>query len=160
MLSFWRPPIPWLARIFDKIVPMRPRHAVSARLFVAIALVAGMLPVGAARTVEAICPAPAATMPAGCCGESAPPRCPSCPAESRSSCPTPSPSGARTCFSPAALPPGETVQETRDARSDESASRSSEAGASGPARSATAARRAAVIGTSPPPRLLACTFRT
>ncbi|HYN42059.1 MAG TPA: hypothetical protein VE129_09800, partial [Thermoanaerobaculia bacterium] len=100
-----------LARIFDTIRSMRLRHAVSARLFVALALVAGMLPVGAARTVEAICPAPAAAMPAGCCGDNAPPRCPSCPSESRPSCPSPSPSGARSCFSPSALPPGETVQE-------------------------------------------------
>lgn len=118
-----------------------------------------MLPLGAARTVEAICPAPAAAMPAGCCGENAPPRCPACPAESRSSCPAPSPSGARTCFSPAALPPGETVQETRNGRTAESASLSSETARSAPARSATAARRAAVTGASPPARLLACTFR-
>ena len=153
-------PIPYLARIFDNIRSMVHRHAVSARLVVAIALVAALLPLSTARTVEAICPAPAAAMPAGCCGESAPPRCPSCPSEGRPSCPTPSPAGTRTCFSPAALPPGEAVQEARDARTDESASRSSETAASAPARSATAARRAAVTGSSPPARLLACTFRT
>lgn len=151
-------PIPKLARIFGTIRSVRLRHAVSARFLVALALVAGMLPVSAARTVEAICPAPAAAIPAGCCPE-APPACPSCPSESRSSCPAPSPAGARTCFSPAALPPGEAVQEARDARTGESASPSSETAASAPARFATAARRAAVIGSSPPPRLLACTFR-
>ena len=156
---FRRTPIPRLARILDNILPMRHRHAVSARLLVALVLVAGMLPLGVARTVEANCPAPAAAMPAGCCGENAPPRCPSCPAESRSSCPTPAPPGARSCFSPEALPPGESVQEAHGARTDESASHASETAVPAPARSATAARRAVVTGTSPPPRLLACTFR-
>ena len=138
---------------------MRFRHAVSARLFVALALVAGMLPVGAARTVETVCPTPVAAMPTGCCGESAPPRCPSCPSESRPSCPTSQPSRARTCCSLAALPPGETVPETRQAREGDSATASSETAPTAPARSANAARRAAVTAASPPPRLLACTFR-
>jgi hypothetical protein len=131
-------------------------------MFLALGLLAGLLPLVAASPVKALCPAPVAAMPTGCCPKAAPvapPACPSCPSESRPSCPAPQPSRARTCCSPAALPPGESEPEARIVRAGVRTTSTTDAAPSTPERSATLARRLAVQGSSPPPRLLTCTLR-
>ncbi|MCL4810550.1 MAG: hypothetical protein KJ062_22530 [Thermoanaerobaculia bacterium] len=135
------------------------RHTRRARKFLALGLLAGLLPLVFASPVAAVCPAPVAAMPTGCCPPAPPPACPACPSESRPSCPTPQPARARTCCSPAALPPGETEPETRTARARATTISTSETAPSTPGRSAALARRLVVQSSSPPPRLLTCTLR-
>ncbi|MBK8594840.1 MAG: hypothetical protein IPN83_04500 [Holophagales bacterium] len=135
------------------------RHAVQARLFVALALVVGLFPLGASKPVEVVCPVPAVAMPTGCCREAAPPSCPSCPSDGRPSCPTQQPTRARTYGSVAALPPGDSTREARASRPNEPTTAAPPMADTAPVRSASIARRAAVTGTSPPTRLLACSFR-
>ncbi len=134
------------------------RHRLLVRPLVALALATGLLPLAASPPVEAICPAPMAATPAGCCPETTPTSCPSCPREGRPSGPT-APARAATCCSLAALPPGESAQETRGPRSDGPTTSAPEAAAAAPSRSASVNRRMAVKGSSPPVQLLACTFR-
>ncbi|MBK6406151.1 MAG: hypothetical protein IPF66_14560 [Holophagales bacterium] len=134
------------------------RHAFQMRSLFALVLVTGLLPLVATSRVEAICAAPAAAMPAGCCPQSAPPACPACPREGRSPAPA-APSRTATCCALAALPPGEASPESRDSRSPESTTSALETVEAGPARAVSAVRLTAVREASPPPRLLACTFR-
>lgn len=148
-----------MARIFYSLPIMPTRHARPNRAVLALGLLAALLQAGVSAPVEAICPAPVAAVPSGCCPETAPPRCPSCPSESRPSCPAPQPARTRSCCSPAALPPGETVPEPREARAGDSTRSAPETTAAVPEQSANRARRAAVTAASPPPRLLSCTFR-
>lgn len=139
---------------------MRATHATRARLFMALTLVAGLFPVGGSKPVEAICPLPPAAMPTGCCREAVPPACPSCPSESRSSCPTRQPSGASSHGTVAALPPDDPTRETRESVSGETATAAPPTAAAAPVRSRAISRRTTVTGVSPPARLLNCISRT
>ncbi|MFN7988578.1 MAG: hypothetical protein U0529_13965 [Thermoanaerobaculia bacterium] len=133
------------------------RHLRRLRASLVLGLLAALGHATVAPPVEALCPTPAAAMPERCCGDEAPPRCPSCPSESRSSCPAPS--RGRTLVSPEALPPGDSAPVSPDARAGATTTAAAETAPAAPARSSAAARRAAVTGASPPVRLLACTFR-
>jgi hypothetical protein len=138
---------------------MPTRHLFRLRIALVFGLLAGFGLAGVTPPVEALCPAPARVLPARCCGDEAPPRCPSCPSESRSSCPAPAPSRARTSALLEALLPGGTAPEARETRLAETTTAAPEEAPAAPERLAAAARRFAVTEASPPPRLLACTFR-
>lgn len=138
---------------------MPTRHPFRIRFALVFGLLAGLGLAGATPPVEALCPAPAAAMPARCCADEAPPRCPSCPSESRSSCPSPAPSRTRSSAALEALLPGSAAPEAREARPSETATAAPEEAIAALVRTDTASRRDAVTAASPPPRLLACTFR-
>ena len=137
---------------------MPTRHFRRLRLALVPGLLAGLLQGFAAPPVVAAC-APAPAVPARCCAETAPPACPSCPSDSRPSCPKPLPSRARVCLAPDALLPGDPSAEMRDGVPGETSSAAPGKAPAAAARSTVYARRAAVTAASPPPRLLACTFR-
>lgn len=137
---------------------MPTRHRRRLRAFLALGLMAGLLPLVVTSPAEAICLAPEAAMPESCCPESAPPACPACPAEGRSSCPT-QPARARTSCSLAVLPPGGAQDEVREGRIGEPDSPGARNASPSAARSRAKVRRDVVLGASPPVRLLACTFR-
>ncbi len=142
----------------SNIREMSLRQATQARPLVALALGLGLLAAGLSPQVEEICPAPMAAMPMDCCEESAPPACPTCPSEGRSSCPA-QPAPARTSASFAALPPGSDQEEPRDFRKGEPDASTALTTTPSSTRSQVQRRRDLVLGASPPVQLLACTFR-
>ncbi|HPA53167.1 MAG TPA: hypothetical protein PLP50_16365 [Thermoanaerobaculia bacterium] len=134
------------------------RPAASARPLAALALAVSLLPFTLPAGPAAPCPASVPSPASGCCPSSAPPACPACPTEGRPSAPT-APKRAAACCSPAAVLPRASrliEAEAPSARADGlvrvRSSRST-------ARAEADARRSSVVAASPPPRLLACTFR-
>ena len=148
-----------MARIFYSSRAMPTRHLFRLRAVLVLGLLAGLGLAGVAPPVEAFCPAPAPAMPARCCADEAPPRCPSCPSEGRSSCPAPAPSRARNAAALEALLPGSASPEERQDRPSGTTTAAPDEAPAAPSRSVEAARRDAVTAASPPLRLLACTFR-
>lgn len=137
---------------------MARRPAASARPLVALALAAALLPLPLLAALRGAAPSPASPVPSGCCPSSAPPTCPACPSEGRPSAPA-APKRAGTCCSPAALLPGAASLLEQEARSRRASGPDCVRTSRATVRAEADARRSFVAAASPPPRLLACTFR-
>lgn len=134
------------------------RPAASARSLVALALAAALLPLPLLAAVRGAAPSPASPPPSGCCPSSGPPTCPACPSEGRSSAPT-APKRTGTCCSPAALLPDAASLREQEARSRRAEGADGFRTSRAFARAAADDLRSSVVAASPPPRLLACSFR-
>ena len=146
-----RPGSPWHG-IFVENPPVTFRHAASARLTTALALVVGVCSMpGTAPMGPAACP----DAPASCCPQPAEGSCPSCPGPSNRA---PETAACRLCQ--AALPEsGESRVSARQAGASEPRSPGEAAPSAGPAERCTRERRLAVRGAAPPVHVLAAVFR-